>query len=361
MLLHALQSHVEGDNADQAATAALALLVHAEHDVPDLARDPDVAALKVLRARDVRASRPVALSLKALIERSQDGLLFAASVDANRLLPSLTAALPDMGIFIVEGGTAQFLRESGGSTLLLRTAGKNSAFALINKASSFGSEDARLQLLERLRFNVEDDPAALRRLCAGHQEAGYSRAKLWVLDGVPSAIERIIAAVLNRSEGDFLVPSRIAAELTPKLQQHIGIRPLDTAAMEALLERNLDGISELHPTALERDAFLLTQLPDTLLRRLPIHVRSDGDDRQRGECVSRGRLANSRSIDDRMSSRSSLATTDRRANGRSGLLRHGRRKDKSKSRLLATDPHRFRSEILDALAKAGISAGRALA
>ena len=350
VLLHALQSHVEGDNADQAATAALALLVHAEHDVPDLARDPDVAALKVLRARDVRGSRPVALSLKALIERSQDGLLFAASVDANRLLPSLTAALPDMGIFIVEGGTAQFLRESGGSTLLLRTAGKDSAFALINKASSFGSEDARLQLLERLRFNVEDDPAALRRLCAGHQEAGYSRAKLWVLDGVPCAIERIIAAVLNRSEGDFLVPSRIAAELTPTLQQHIGIRPLDTAAMEGLLERNLDGISGLHPTALERDGFLLTQLPDTLLRRLPIHVRSDG---------TTGNAENVfREADWPIPEALTLhVLTIRPCNNRQARERQEQLIEAWSPRrqievaLARADPHRFRSEILDALAK----------
>jgi hypothetical protein len=275
-LLQALQAHVEGDNADQAATAALAMLMHAEGGVPALACHPDVAPLKILRARDVRASRPVALSLEALIERSKAGLLFAASVEANRLLPSLAAALPDASLVIVEGGTAQLLRESGESTFLLQTAGKDSTFALINKASSFGLEGTRLQLLERLRPDVEDNSAVLRRLCTGHQEAGYSSAKLWVLDRVPGTVERIIAAILNRSKGNFFVPSRIAAELTPRLQQHIGIRTLDTAGMEALLERNLDAIPGLHPTAIERDGFLLTQLPDPLLRRLPIHVRSDG-------------------------------------------------------------------------------------
>jgi hypothetical protein len=276
VLLQALQSYVEGDNADQAATAALALLVHAEHDVPDLARDPDVAALKVLRARDVRASRPVALSLKALIERSQDGLLFAASVDANRLLPSLAAALPHAALLIVEGNTAQFLRESGGSTLLLHTAGKESAFALINKASSFGSEDARLRLLERLKPDVEDDPAALRRLCAGDVEAGYSSAKLLVLERVHNGIERIATGIANQSQNEFLVPASIAEELKGKLRNYLRIAVLDTANLEALLSNNIAAIARFEPTAAEREAFLETELTDHLLLRLPIHARVDG-------------------------------------------------------------------------------------
>ena len=204
--------------------------------------------------------------------------------------------------------------------------------------------------LSGLDFNVEDDPAALRRLCAGHQEAGYSRAKLWVLDGVPGAIERIISAVLNRSEGDFLVPSRIAAELTPTLQQHIGIRPLDTAAMEGLLERNLDGISALHPTALERDGFLLTQLPDILLRRLPIHVRSDG---------TTGNAENVfREADWPIPEALTLhVLTIRPCNNRQARERQERLIEAWSPRrqievaLARADPHRFRCEILDALAK----------
>src|SRR5439155_26768900 len=43
-----------------------------------------------------------------------------------------------------------------------------------------------------------------------------------------------------------------------------------------LLDRHHDAIVQLEPTAAEREAFLQTQLSDSLLRRLPIHVRSDG-------------------------------------------------------------------------------------
>jgi hypothetical protein len=279
-LLKALEPLIGGDQADQAATAALALLSQAERNISELARDPGFASIKVLRARDVRIRGPVGLSLQTLVERSQAGLLFATSPLTNTWLPLLVEALPDAAPLIVEGKTAEFLRDSTGSSLSLRGVGnetiKGAILTLVNGASRFGTEDARRGLLDRLRPTEDDDRAALRRLCIGERAAGDTGAKLWVLDQVPGEVERIVAAVLNQSEDDFLVPSRIAHELAPKLQQYIGIRALDTAGMEALLERHLDAIPGLQSTAREREAFLLTKLSDPLLRRLPIHVRSDG-------------------------------------------------------------------------------------
>jgi hypothetical protein len=275
-LVSALEPHIASDDADQAATAALAMLVHAEQEISELARDPDFASIKVLRARDLRTGGPTALSLQALFERSQAGLLFASSPEANRVLPLLVDVLPDATPLVVEGKTAEFLRESAGSTLSLHVAGKESVFALINRAARFGPEDSRSRLLERLRPADDDDRAALRRLCAGERAAGYTNSKLWILEGAPVGIERIATAILGKSESDFLVPSRIAAELTPKLRTYLGIVALDTEGLEALLDRHRDAIAQLEPTAAEREAFLQTQLSDSLLRRLPIHVRSDG-------------------------------------------------------------------------------------
>lgn len=279
-LLSALEPLIGGDQADQAATAALTLLTKAERNISELAGDPEFASIEVLRARDVRIGGPVVLSLQTLVERSRAGLLFANSPQANSLLPPLVDALPDAAPLVVEGKTAEFLRNLTASVLSLRGTGnetiKESILTLVNEASRFGTEDARRGLFERLRPTDDDDRVALRRLCVGERAAGNAGAKLWVLERVPGALERVIAAVLHQSEGDFLVPSRIAAELTPKLQQHIGIRALDTAGMEALIEQNLDAIPGLHPTELEREAFMLIQFSDSLLRRLPIHARSDG-------------------------------------------------------------------------------------
>jgi hypothetical protein len=192
------------------------------------------------------------------------------------VLPLLVDALPDTTPAIVEGKTAEFLRETGGSTLSILSAGKDAVFDLINKASQFGPEDARSKLLEGLRPTDDDDRAALRRLCAGAKAAGYTNADIWVLEGAPRGVERIVTNILSQSESDFLIPSRIAAELTPKLRSYIGVRALDSAGLEALLEKNFDAIPHLEPRASEREAFLQTNLSDSLLRRMPIHARSDG-------------------------------------------------------------------------------------
>jgi hypothetical protein len=349
VLVSALEPHIGSDDADQAATAALAMLVQAEQEISELARDPDFASIKVLRARDLRAGGPIALSLQTLFERSQAGLLFASSPEANRILPLLVDVLPDTTPLIVEGRTAEFLRESAGSTFSLHVAGKESVFALINLAARFGSEDARTRLLERLRPADDDDRAALRRLCAGERAAGYSNAKVWILEGAPSGIERIATAILSKSESDFLVPSRIAAELTPKLRTYLGIEALDTEGLEALLDRHRDAIAQLEPTASEREAFLQTQLSDSLLRRLPIHVRSDG---AIGDAENVFREADwpipaaLREHVRTIQPCSSPLARERQQR----LITAWSPQSQLEVALSRTDPHRLRSDILDALA-----------
>lgn len=349
-LVSALEPHIGSDDADQAATAALAMLMRAEQEISELARDPDFASIKVLRARDLRTGGPTALSLQTLFERSQAGLLFASSPEANRVLPLLVDVLPDATPLVVEGKTAEFLRGSAGSTLLLHVAGKDSVFALINRAARFGPEDSRSRLLERLRPADDDDRTALRRLCAGEHEAGFTNAKLWTLEGAPSGIERISTAILSKSESDFLVPSRIASELTPKLRTYLGIVALDTARLEALLERHRDAIAQLEPTASEREAFLQTQLSDSLLRRLPIHLRSDGEI---GDAENVFREAD---WPIPVALREHVRTIQPCSNPvarerQQRLITAWSPESQLEIAISRTEPHRLRSDILDALAK----------
>ncbi|RWA68020.1 hypothetical protein [Mesorhizobium sp.] len=276
LLLEALEPHVGGDLADQAAPAALAFLMRASHDISRLARDPDFASIQVLRARDVRRSAIAPLSLQVLVAKSEAGLLFGASPEANRLLPLVAQALPDTDPLILEGKTAEFIREAGGGSLALQVANKSSVFALIDRSAQFGTDQSRARLLERLQPTDDDDRAALRRLCAGAHEAGDARADTWLLDGAPAGIERVVTSLLRQSASDFLVPSCIGVELRPRLRSYLGIRELDSGGLEALLAKNLQAFAQLEVTPPEREAFLLTNLPDALLRRLPIHVRSDG-------------------------------------------------------------------------------------
>ena len=275
-LLDSLQPHFDGERADQAATAALAFLIHAERKVSELAMRPAFAATKVLRGRDLRAGGIVSLSLEALFERARKGLLFGPSPIANTTLPLLVDALPGASPVIVEGKTAEFLNHADNATLTLQTAGKGQILALINKASDFGPVASRSKLLRRLQPAETDDRTALRRLCTGAQRAGDASATIWILEGIPEGLEPVVTAILGKSERNFVVPSAIAVELTPRLHAHLAMKPFDTESLQALLEENLDSIATVTQTGPEREAFLMTTLPDSLLRRLPIHALSDG-------------------------------------------------------------------------------------
>ncbi len=353
-LLTALEPLIGGGHADQATTAALALLTRTERTISELARDPEFASIEALRARDVRFGGPIALSLQTLVERSRAGLLFANSPQANSLLPLLVDALPDAAPLVVEGKTADFLRDLTASALSLRGTGneaiKESILGFVNETSPFGTEDVRRGLLERLQSTDDDDRAALRRLSVGERAAGDARAKLWVLGGVPNAVERIIAAILNRNEGEFLVPLRIAEVLTPKLQQHIGIRALDTAGMEALIERNLDAFRELRPTDFEREAFMLTQFSDSLLRHLPIHVRSDGTTGDAENVFREADWPVPEALRPHVL-RIQPCNSKRARERQERLIEAWSPRSQIEAALAQAEPHHFHHEILDALAK----------
>ena len=95
------------------------------------------------------------------------------------------------------------------------------------------------------------------------------------MDAIPDALELPVTALLRQSERDFLVPPDIVVELTPRLRTHLGMKTLDTESLETLLEKYLGAVEHLTLTGAEREAFLLANLSDSLLRRLPIHARSD--------------------------------------------------------------------------------------
>lgn len=348
LLLEALEPHVGGDLADQAAPAALAFLMRASHDISRLAHDPDFASIQVLRARDVRRSAIAPLSLQVLVARSEAGLLFGASPEANRLLPLVAQALPDTDPLILEGKTADFIREAGGGSLTLQVANKPSVFALIDRSAQFGADESRARLLDRLQPTDDDDRAVLRRLCAGAHEAGDAKADIWALDGAPAGIERVVTSLLRESASDFLVPSCIGAELRPRLRSYLGIRELDSAGLEALLVKNLQAFSRLELTPPERDAFLLTKLPDALLRRLPIHVRSDGEvgDAQNAFVEGSWRIPASlreHVLTVELSSDPGVRARQQR------ILTAWTPASQIETAVSLADPHRWHSEILDAL------------
>lgn len=267
----------EHDRAAQAAMSALALL--RAGGGPAVAVDSGFADARVLRGRESQTGKVLALSIQELAELSRQGLLFSASPKANEWLPLLVAAARDAKPVIIDDRKAAEYLETAdrdGSGPKLREANKSTVLAIINSASRFGEESSRAELLERMQPDVDDDRQALRRLCAGNSTAGAESAELRLLSEASNGIERIVKEVFGRGNDRFLLPSRIAGVLSPRLRRHLGIEVLDEPRIEAVLDNELDTIPRLQPTESEREAFLLIDLPDSLLRRLPIHARSDG-------------------------------------------------------------------------------------
>ncbi len=188
----------------------------------------------------------------------------------------MVAALPDTTPIMVWGEIAARLKEDAESNVQLRSARKNDILTLVSECTRFGPDAARARLLVALTPAVNDDRDALRRLCAGSPSAGPPGTRLQILEGACDGIERIAKDLVQRSENDFLVPTCIARELTGGVRDHLGVQVLDTAALEALFDTNADTFPQLHLTRSECEALLRIGLSSDLLKRLPIHARSDG-------------------------------------------------------------------------------------
>ena len=278
-LLHALAPLVEDEDrrlAEQAAAAALALLNG--HQIPELADRREFKDIKILRARDPLTGSILVLSFAELLARSRQRFLFRRAPNVESRLRTVVGALPDVQPLVVDTATDRLSEnEETGIHELITTANKEVFFALIETTSRFGPEAERARMITLLSsLEGVDEPAVLRRLCAGDRNASAPDAALWNGDGLPEGIERIIAMVLEQRENEFLVPSRIVTELTGAKKKEISIRDLDMPRLERLIEDGIDALHGMQPSELERKALLRTRLRRDLLRRLPIHDRSDG-------------------------------------------------------------------------------------
>ena len=277
VLLRALAPLIDGEAgavADQASTAALALLTG--HDISTLVSRRRFQDIKILRARDPITESVIVLSFAELFVLSRQGFLFRRTPNVESLLRTMVGALPDVQPLIVDAAIDRH-EENNGVHDLTRIANKQTLFVLINRASTFGGAAERARMINVLSFlEGDDEPEALRKLCAGEQNPDAPDATLWTASKLPTELERIIDVILEQRVHEFLVPSSVVAELTGKKRQELRIRDLDTPGLEELIEDSIHTFQAVRPTESERKTLLKTELADNLLRRLPIHDRSDG-------------------------------------------------------------------------------------
>lgn len=120
--------------------------------------------------------------------------------------------------------------------------------------------------------------------------------------------------------------------------------------MEAFLERDVNAIARIQLTPIERDAFLLSQLADALLRRLPIHLRSDGTTGNAENVFREADWPIPEALEPHVLTirlRDDRQTRERQER----LIVAWSPRSQIEVALAQTEPHRFHSEILGALAK----------
>ncbi len=352
-LLGAVEPIIAGgeqpDLADQAAAAALEFL--RRQDLRELSDLDDFADLAILRGRDPGTDEQVVLTLKESCEHSRNGLLFRTAPTAKTVLRKLARALPDARPVIVSGKTAELLAEQGGSPLRLLSSDKPACLDLVNAASRFGNDTDRAELIDALQVAEGDDRTALRKLCAGKPGAGLPAARLVATDGLSPEIERIAARCVSGDESMFLVPRRIADGLSRKQRDYIGIGTLDSRAIETIFVRNADALLDPRLTETERDAILQTDIPDAVLRSLPIHVRSDGTV---GDAEGVFLATEGWPIPESLHPHVPTATLSSHPSARKRqkkLIPNWSPHTQIDTALSRPEPHVFRSEILDALAR----------
>ena len=271
-LLAALEPFIGGNDerADQAQTAALALL--RGHDIRGLAKLPGFHNVRILRAHDPLTRTPSVLSIAELAYAEQYSL-FQRAPGVEASLRTLVDALPHLRPLIVyttDRGGNDGLRD------LTCSVNKGVFHAIINDTTTFGPAAARARLIKRLAsLTGAHDPHVIAKLCAGDSRA-HTANKLWSADRLPVELDRIITELVKRRPYEFLVPSSCVSELTGHQRQEFGVTDMDTPRFERLIVEGCTEFRDLRPTKPERIAFLKTDLPDDLLRRLPIHDRSDG-------------------------------------------------------------------------------------
>ncbi len=276
-LLAALEPLVDDDDhSDQAASAALALLAGAHSSVRQLAEREGLARLKILKARGVKSREVVTVSLQDLVDRSRRGLLFGQSPQNANFLTKLVEAVLDADPLVIEGSTMAVLQGMRSGDLRLAFASKDTILPIVRSALRFGEADARGVLLEQLRPTDGDDPMAFRMLCAGNPDAGLPGAKLYQLQGLPAAVEDLVADLLARRSSGFVVPDAVIHRLNGGQKSLLDIGVYDAATLERDLLSDIDQLGRATPSEAAREALLSVIVNASALAMLPIHTRSDG-------------------------------------------------------------------------------------
>jgi len=274
-LIGALQPSLRDERtADAAGAAAVALAKLLGRSLDEAARDPAYAQLPVLRAGDGSGVARL-VTLPDLVSASRDGRLFRDNPRVREVVGLMARATPNLGVVIVTGATAELLADIGAPFAFAEA--KNEAFArLIGSAQEFGPAEARAKLLDRIYTDSSDARSALRALAAGDARAGGAQARLFTLPQTNGLLDDLALRMIEGSTSDFLVPTVVAQELKPAMQNHLGVNAMDGDGLGHLLAAHASALASMNLRDAEISALLTSGIPDEDLRTLPIFTASNG-------------------------------------------------------------------------------------
>jgi hypothetical protein len=261
-------------NADAAGAAALALVKLLGHRLLEASKDPQIAALSILRAGD-GSGQPQLVGLADLIHASRERRLFKDNPNVQRMLKALAEAVPESGALVLGGEAARLVEEIGPPFSFVEPKRENFA-RLILGAEDFGPPEALARAIDQIYTNAPDTRRALRILVAGDTHAGDDAAQLFALPQAGGRLDNLALHLIEGSVSDFLIPNIIAETLTPPRQRHLGIMTMDGPGLGQLLTANAAELAEI---TLDDDtivALLESEIPDEDLCQLSIFPTSDG-------------------------------------------------------------------------------------
>jgi hypothetical protein len=260
--------------ADAAGAAAVALAKLLGRSLEEAARDFAYAQLPVLRAADGSGVARL-VTLPDLVSASRDGRLFRDNPRVREIVGVMARATPNLGAVIVTGATAELLSDIGVPFAFAEA--KSQAFVrLIGTAQGFGPADARAKLLDRIYTDSSDARSALRALAAGDARAGHAQARLFTLPQTNGLLDNLALRMIEGSTDDFLVPTVVAQELKPAMQNHLGVNAMDYDGLGHLLAAHTSALASMNLSDAEISALLTSGIPDEDLRTLPIFAATDG-------------------------------------------------------------------------------------
>ena len=307
----------------------------------DLERDTRVSTLCVLPIVRARDHADVIVSPKQATELMRERLLFHHGPTSQ--IDKLANAVVEPAIYVLRQNMN--LEPPVGSAIASPNRPSDKA-EIVSKATQFGSLAARIALFGELGKLL---PAtSLRRLISG--EAGLrDDAKLARMTGLPPSLMPLLSKLIRSDSGIVVLEPEISGKLSQDEAEKAALIDLSLDWLGTELARRRDVVEPL--TDEQAMALLAANLPDEALQPLALHRTQGEAGLYRADMLLRGNLN-----DVPPTMRSLVRIVDPWPNAKAALRQRDLIRDWTPQRqitlaLESDQPHRFETEILDALSK----------